>query len=91
LLLDDKTDDMIIAVSREKIAHQIIKLKQEKARLEQMAMGASSRTERQPQQQGKRNHSSLGTSQAHKGITAYTQKLSLLGHKPTLTPQRARQ
>ena len=88
MLLDDKTDDMIIAVSREKIAHQIIKLKQEKARLEQVAM----RPERQPQQpQGKRNHSSLGTSQAHKGITAYTQKLSLLGHKPTLTPQRARQ
>jgi hypothetical protein len=85
LLLDDKTDDMIIAVSREKIAHQIIKLKQEKARLEQMAMGASKTERPQPQQQGKRNHSSLGT-QPHKGITAYTQKLSLLGHKPSLTP-----
>jgi hypothetical protein len=27
LLLDDNTDDMIISVSREKIAHQLIKLK----------------------------------------------------------------
>lgn len=36
LLLDEKTDDMIIAVSREKIAHQIITLKQEKGKLESM-------------------------------------------------------
>ncbi len=27
LLLDDKTDDMIISVSREKIAHQLLQLK----------------------------------------------------------------
>jgi|LauGreDrversion4_2_1035121.scaffolds.fasta_scaffold136286_1 hypothetical protein len=27
LLLDEKTDDMIISVSREKIAHQIIQLR----------------------------------------------------------------
>lgn len=54
-------------------------------------MGATARSQQPPQQQqGKRNHSSLGT-QPHKGITAYTQKLSLLGHKPSLTPQRARQ
>jgi hypothetical protein len=30
LLLDDKTDDMIISVSREKIAHQLLQLKQDK-------------------------------------------------------------
>jgi len=30
LLLDDNTDDMIISVSREKIAHEIIKLRNEK-------------------------------------------------------------
>jgi hypothetical protein len=38
-LLDEKTDDMIIAVSREKIAHQIIQLKQDKNRLEAMLNG----------------------------------------------------
>jgi hypothetical protein len=32
--LDEKTDDMIISVSREKIAHQIIQLKQDKSKLE---------------------------------------------------------
>lgn len=35
LLLDDKTDDMIISVSREKIAHEIIKLRNDKAKLMQ--------------------------------------------------------
>ena len=29
LLLDDQTDDMIITVSREKIAHEIIRLRNE--------------------------------------------------------------
>ena len=33
-MLDDNTDDMIITVSREKIAHEIIKLRQEKAKLQ---------------------------------------------------------
>ncbi len=35
LLLDDNTDDMIISVSREKIAHQLIKLKQDNQKLQQ--------------------------------------------------------
>jgi hypothetical protein len=34
VLLDDATDDMIITVSREKIAHEIIKLRQEKTKME---------------------------------------------------------
>lgn len=34
LLLDDQTEDMIISVSREKIAHEIIKLRTENNNLE---------------------------------------------------------
>ena len=33
LLLDDQTDDMIITVSREKIAHELIRLRNENAEL----------------------------------------------------------
>lgn len=33
LLLDDKTDDLIINVSREKIAHELIRLKTENKHL----------------------------------------------------------
>ena len=35
LLLDESTDDVIITVSREKIAHEIIKLRSENQRLKQ--------------------------------------------------------
>lgn len=35
LLLDESTDDVIITVSREKIAHEIIKLRSENAQLKQ--------------------------------------------------------
>ena len=35
LLLDESTDDVIITVSREKIAHEIIKLRSENSRLKQ--------------------------------------------------------
>ena len=35
VLLDDNTDDMIISVSREKIAHELIKLRNEKQKLQQ--------------------------------------------------------
>ena len=34
LLLDEETDDMIISVSREKIAHELIRLKTENIKLE---------------------------------------------------------
>ena len=36
LLLDDSTDDMIITVSREKIAHELIRLKTDNQKLEKL-------------------------------------------------------
>jgi hypothetical protein len=40
LLLDESTDDMIINVSREKIAHELIRLRTENNRLMQNANAA---------------------------------------------------
>ena len=44
LLLDDQTDDMIITVSREKIAHEMIRLRNENAKLRQQAGMTPSQT-----------------------------------------------
>lgn len=42
VLLDDNTDDMIISVSREKIAHEILKLRNEKQKLIKQIIGDTS-------------------------------------------------
>lgn len=42
LLLDDQTDDMIITVSREKIAHELIRLRNENSELRAGNIGTPS-------------------------------------------------
>ena len=42
ILLDQSTDDMIINVSREKIAHEIIRLRSENAKLRKASQSHSS-------------------------------------------------
>ena len=47
LLLDDQTDDMIITVSREKIAHEIIRLRNENQHLRTSGGSASTHAQSQ--------------------------------------------
>ena len=51
LLLDDQTDDMIITVSREKIAHEIIRLRNENQQLRTTGGSASTYAQSQVSQQ----------------------------------------
>ena len=51
LLLDDGTDDMIITVSRVKIAHEIIRLRNENKKLRTISGSASTEPQSQISQQ----------------------------------------
>lgn len=51
LLLDDHTDDMIITVSREKIAHEIIRLRNENQQLRSSGASVSTHAQSQISQQ----------------------------------------
>ncbi|CDW84931.1 kinesin motor domain containing protein [Stylonychia lemnae] len=91
ILLDDNTDDMIISVSREKIAHEIIKLRNEKQKLERNFQNSSIQSSSNLMSVNQ-NHSSLSgkkTSAASNLYNTSSQKLSLLGHK-SVTPLRQR-
>ena len=96
LLLDENTDDRVINVSREKIAHELIRLKNDKTNLEKQLK--ENKIKQTLGSSGFRDATDYrSTSQSQKkpsNSNIYSNnKLSLLGHKnapASLTPMKTR-
>lgn len=94
VLLDENTDDMIITVSREKIAHELIRLRTEVSKLKQS--GNSGNEYGMSSQRNNKLNSTTTTSNSlssRKNSSLYSsthQKFGLVGHKQSVTPMRQR-